>query len=341
MPGLRLASALVRIADANRPLEKLQEMKVREDLCILVATCESYQVVARWTISRIQKSWNPRPPIFLCGGTGADSIPFEGNAADWMAVTASAVRKIQADGFRWVYLILDDHPPVGKCHAGHLNETLPRFAEVLDSSNIALLGRRPRGEINGDDCGEEFLHLEHTATRSKWKFSVHPSLWSVQRLLDFLDARMAFFTEPGTRSLWNFERVGSAKDGPIPAVFDRSSYRVHGASMVQNRATHFIRQAQTGLVKLIHFLLRKTLGKSASDRFDYFFLGFLHFYSGPYPCLWSGAVHRGHVSVKTRTFLQWTGQFAMRAELDCVSGEFEADLHSIARRRVQQGSSPS
>src|SRR5690606_1018984 len=97
--------------------------------------------------------------------------PLQDDPQDWMSVNRSAVRALRARGFRWVYLILDDHPPINRCHTGHLNETLPNFAEQLDASNIGLLGYRVHEKLNGRDLGPEFFHMECSSPEYEWKFS--------------------------------------------------------------------------------------------------------------------------------------------------------------------------
>ena len=108
---------------------------------ILVSTFDRYEALARWTVDRIQKEWPEHPQVFFSGLSCCtpESLGFEGDSKDWMSVTLQATQALLARGFSHAYLLLDDHPPVGKCNAPFLNEKLPRLASQINAAHISLL----------------------------------------------------------------------------------------------------------------------------------------------------------------------------------------------------------
>lgn len=276
---------------------------MRKDLCILLSTCPRYAPVARLTQAEIARQWNPAPPVFLCGVEATDALPMREDTADWMAVTLEAVRALAERGYRWVYLILDDHPPVGRCGAPWLNETLPVWAEEHRAAIIGLLGwgqRRPR---DGQDLGSAFGHLVRNDRGYRWKFSLHPALWSVEALIRLLEIRMVQFG-PGQRTPWNFERHRDAADGPVPGAMLDATYRVHGSSLVPaaERVLNGGKEAALFGFDVWRFFLRVGLGQGTRDEFDREGLWLYHWYFGPYPIFWSGAIRGGRMHPEFQTF---------------------------------------
>ena len=100
---------------------------------------------------------------------------------------------MQREGFRWIYLVLDYYPPVGPCRAEALNHTLPALAEKLRAVNISLLGWGQRRGSQGTRLRREDQHLLRNDPGYRWKFSLHPALWSTDKLLELLEIRLRQF----------------------------------------------------------------------------------------------------------------------------------------------------
>lgn len=290
------------------------------EVCILVSTCERYLPLARWTVERIRKSWANTPALFLCGAAGdfAESLPLIDDPRDWMGITLSAARELASRGTRWVYLILDDLPPVGPCNSRHLNEILPRLAREENAAHIGLLGWGQRRPVEGIDLGPKKFHLSRNNASYRWKFSLHPSLWSVADLITLLEARMKQYPA-GQRTPWNFERHRDEPGGLVPEKLLASTFRINGLSMMGKNSIDLFRAMALFGFDVYRFLLRILAGQPARDRFDLTGLWLYHYYRGPYPILWSGAMRQGKPSIEFQNFLKGTGRRELLAEWDAVA----------------------
>ena len=275
------------------------------DVCILISTCARYEPVATLTARQLPCFWNPHPPVFWCGLPDAKSLALRDDPSDWMAVTRSAVLDLQERGFSWVYLILDDHPPIGPCDSMYLNEHLPRLAEQIGAAQVGLLGWGQRRALEGDLPDKTAPGLSRNSAGYRWKFSLHPSLWSVSCLLTVLEARMMQY-EGHARTPWNFERHRDEPGGLLPDRLIHSTFRVNGFQVSGSRGRALILAKEAGLFgyDIARFLIRKTAGQAARDRFDTKNLWLYHIYCGPYPLFWSGAVRGGKPSPEFQFFFR-------------------------------------
>jgi len=240
---------------------------MRRDLCILMPTCDRYLPVARWTQILLARYWSPLPPVFLCGSTAPDSLPLECDCRDWILIAAQAVSHLREKGYRWIYLILDDHPPVGTCHSGHLNQTLPAYAESLSAANINLLGPR-RGEPTGAvSLGPDFLYLERNRHDYTWKYSLHPGLWSVDHLLALLRYLVATLP-PEKRTPWIFESHDEDPTSEVALSFADSTYRVNGRAMTCNPGLDSWDRVRLCLIESARNLVSTFGGDSGRRLFD-------------------------------------------------------------------------
>lgn len=279
-------------------------------VCILVLTCSRYRPVAEWTSRRIDADWAGHPPLFIDGL--ADD-------RDWMSVALDAVDRRLADGFRWIYLVLDDHPPVGKCNADALNRQLPELARRLAAVNICLLGWGQRREREGNILSSRDGALRRNDASFRWKFSLHPALWNAEKLRELLEIRMRQF-QGKDRTAWNFERHRDKPGGPVgPDLLDHT-YRVHGARMAVpgSSAVEVLRQPALFAFDVFRFLLRIAGGQHRRDEFDRNNLWLYHYYRGPYPILWSGTMRQGAPSRDFENFVRFTGRAKIRREWNGV-----------------------
>lgn len=281
-------------------------MSNSSDVCILVPTCDRYRPVAEWTARRIGVDWRDHPPLFPHG---------LGDSRDWMTVALDGVRRRIEDGFRWIYLILDDHPPVGKCHSDVLNRRLPALAARLGAVNICLLGWGQRREREGEVLPAEDGALRRNDMSFRWKFSLHPALWNAESLRDLLEIRLGQFAG-NERTAWNFERHRDAPGGPVGPNLLENTYRVDGARMAVRGSAlgEILRQPALSGFDVFRFVLRIAGGQRRRDEFDRNHLWLYHYYRGPYPMLWSGAMRQGAPSRDFENFLRFTGRSALARE---------------------------
>lgn len=282
--------------------------------CILLSTCDRYRPVAEWTESLVDRQWRDHPPLRRWG---------LGDDRDWMTVTRDGVAAMQQEGFRWIYLVLDDHPPVGPCQAGALNQTLPALAEKLQAVNIGLLGWGQRRGCEGVRSGRADGFLLRNDPGYRWKFSLHPALWSAEKLRELLEIRLGQF-EPSARTPWNFERHHDAPDGPVSDELLSGTYRVDGNALAVGSRSQdaLVREPLLFAFDIWRFFLRILQGQAKRDAFDRDHLWLYHYYRGPYPILWSGAVRGGQPSRDFENFLRFSGRRHMLAEWRTVREKF-------------------
>lgn len=284
---------------------------------ILVPSCDRYEQVATLTTRLISRFWDRHPPLALCGlsRSGHARLALRSDPADWMSVLRDAVEDLQGAGVRCCYLVLDDHPPLARCHARHLNRTLPALMPELSAACIGLNGwgpgregRRPAGErLDGSR-----YRLEHLPAEYRWSFALHPALWSLDSLHALLEALIASLP-PEHRSPWRFEREAVRAAGALPASVAREAYRVSGRDMTASRARRAIHLAALQGARAMR---RATRGTGALHRALHYRVDLLgQYYDGPYPLFWSGAVQAGKPNHALLEFLSMIGRRALAREL--------------------------
>ncbi len=287
---------------------------MKRDVCILLSTCDRYRSVAEWTASRIQRDWKNHPPLRYAG---------LGDARDWMSVNLAGVNAAREEGFRWIYLVLDDHPPLGRCRHDVLNTQLPSLAGELDAVNIGLLGWGQRRGKEGERLGKSGGFLLRNEPGYRWKFSLHPALWSADALAELLSVRIGQFA-PADRTPWNFERHRDAVDGPVRPWLLENTYRVNGRPTAHGNLCFdaLWREPLLAAFDIWRFGLRVLGGQGRRDTFDRTKLWLYQYYRGPYPLLWSGAVRQGKPSRDFANFLRFTGRRQLQREWRKVQEAF-------------------
>lgn len=221
-----------------------------------------------------------------------------------MSSALLAVEGLLKLGYETAFWILDDHPPVGKCDSELLNEELPALLLRLEAVNIGLLGCGQRRGLDGDIMAR--WGLVRNSSGYRWKFSLHPALWQLNCLRELLLIRLQQFP-PGQRTPWNFERHRDLPEGPVPQSLLNSTYRVHGwlSSGVAGKAAIGMKEIGLFFFDLWRFFLRVGIGAEAREAFDREGLWLYHWYLGPYPIFWSGAIRAGKPSPEFQTFYRW------------------------------------
>ncbi|MGH8047252.1 MAG: hypothetical protein ACREKL_08395 [Chthoniobacterales bacterium] len=263
--------------------------------CILVSTCDKYRPLADFTRARIGEFWKDAPPMRLCGiADEANALPLRDDPRNWMKITRSACDDLMAEGFTQAYVILDDHPPLGTCHATHLNETLPAMMRELGAVSIALSGWGQGREPMGGAVHWRDWELDHCQKKNLWKFPLHPALWRLDALRRILDYLITTLPE-SEHTPWAFERKGGASDSGLPDELTTLSYRIEGRSKAAKKfPTKFDWLKYS--TDLYRYAVRMIGGDRARTALDERILGVHHYYHGPYPLIWSGLMRKGRIN---------------------------------------------
>jgi len=287
---------------------------------ILLSTCDAYAPVARVTLRRLDICWPGHPPVFVCGLPGAalpagELLPLTADSRDWVAVTLDAVRCLQERRIEWLYLILDDHPPLGPCNAEYLNRRVPENAAALDAVQVNLLGWDQYQPQDGVVLGRERLFWQRNSPAFRWKFSLHPGFWRVLPLRAMLDSLRA--SAPDVRSPRQFEgALHDACHRLDPRLLERT-YRVRGDGFTARSRWFESRRLRALARQLIRLAGRAARlgGPRAAAVVDAAVLPYQRYGNGPYPMFWSGILRQGQLHEEALRFLAWTGQAAFAEEI--------------------------
>jgi hypothetical protein len=269
---------------------------VREDVCILVSTCEKHRALADFTKGRLDASWPAHPRVYVAGleGDGPDCLPLRDDARDWMRVTHSACRDLFDHGYRMGYVILEDHPPVGRCHANHLNETFPAMMVELGAVSVALSGYGQGRKRHGRLVRWRKFAFDLCPATELWKFPLHPALWRLETLCGILEWLIETLPE-AEHTPWAFERKGGAPDAALADAWKSNSYRIEGSQFAATAYPAGLAAARL-TTDAYRFLIRRLMGQAARDAIDDVLSGARHYYHGPYPLVWSGLLRKGRVN---------------------------------------------
>ena len=267
---------------------------------ILMPTAPRYLPLAQWTCGRIARFWSGHPRIFLCGAEGdGRALPLRDDPRDWMRVAASACADLLADGFRQVYVILDDHPPIAECHAEHLGRALPGMVEELGMTSLVTGGYGPLNKRKGRATCWKGFTPECLPLSQPWKLPLHPALWNLQRLHDIL-IHLINRLPDSVHTPWAFERIGSdLEKGGVREDWLSACWRVNAreTSTPEALALHDFRD------RIVRLALRVSAcdalvfaGRDGRDAVVGALAGLRHPRIGPYPCFWSGVMKKGRIN---------------------------------------------
>ncbi len=296
-------------SDSTDPFSKCEQTGLKT--AILISSCPKNMPLAQWTAGVIDRWWDDHPPVFFSGcEVGGDSSRLElrSDRRDWMAVTRDAVEDLKSLGFSHAYLILDDHPPVGKCNVRVLNTDLPALAQRLDAAYVGLLGYGQHRESVGVRLGARDLFLEKVPRNYRWRFSLHPALWSLEALEALLVLRMDQYAT-GDHTPWNFERHRDELDVPsqLSDQLRENVFRINGAAFDADD-----RRIWRGLVQSLRqvffdgalFFVRIVKGRAVREQTSARWLWAYSYYRGPYPLFWGGVMMQGKLSPHLENFLR-------------------------------------
>lgn len=261
---------------------------------ILMPTAPRYLPLAQWTCAQIGIFWPEHPRIFFCGAEGdSRALVLRDDPADWMRVVHSACEDLLGQGYRQAYVILDDHPPIARCHAAHLATTLPEMAWELEMTSIVTGGYGPLNARKGTSFRWRELTPERLPISQPWKLPLHPALWNLERLLGILHHLMTHLPQ-ADHNPWAFERIGSDPErGGVRKDWLSSCWRVNAWEMSTEEAL--------GLHDFGDALQRRWerilgLGSRVFRRSNRKVSGLQHPRIGPYPCFWSGVMKKGRMN---------------------------------------------
>jgi hypothetical protein len=186
--------------------------------CLLVSVWPDY----RWLVPVLEemlKEFWPGHPEIVFSGTVDDG-------RNWTRNLFSGVLAAREKGFDSVYLINEEHVPVGPCHLEYLMSVLPAQAGRLGAAYVSLFGwdnKRfcSKSPVLGLDDG---MWMHFTGERDP-RFHLHPAWWR----LDALEACCRLVLDDGrcNGSAWHFEKTCDDLDADLPEKFRMGCYQIH------------------------------------------------------------------------------------------------------------------
>jgi len=293
------------------------------DRCILVPVWHQYRWLVPLTFRLLDEHWPDHPPMFFAGLTAAEAgalphVPVSDpeRRANWSWMTGDGVRQVAEKGYRKIYLIAEEHVPLRDCHAGHLNETLPRWMDELSASYIGLMGwdnrRYPsRSPLLPSSHG----CMMHLTGAGDPRFHLHPGLWRTE----VLAACCALAEKDKNGSAWNFEKVNDKLDAPHAAAWKQGCYQIAARRLSLrpgSPAARLARSAERFVFNKLMALYPHIPDRNAANAYARA-VGFDDFFcDGPYPMFYSGLMAKGIINPYCEKFLRRTPEgAALLAEL--------------------------
>ena len=278
-------------------------------IAILMCTCESYTEVARSTCDLIDIFWQEHPEVFILGGKKFNDryrIPFSCDEKDWIGMTSEAVSWLEKQGYGYCYLILDDHPPIGKCNADFLNYVLPELSQKCRATHVALAGWDQFQPKDGTIVSVGSHRMMKNNESYKWKFDLHPGFWNLSDLGKIL--KQVMNASPRVFSAREFEGISGSGDLHLPAHFLSATYKIEGDCNVigQNWFQHWLKRRT--ILYTLHALrlLARLGGQTLLSRIDDKTEVYTQYINGPYPIYWSGVIKKGSLNTNFLKFVEIT-----------------------------------
>ncbi len=278
--------------------------------CILIPSYEKYRALAGFTARQIDRHWRDHPPIFFCGF----SVPVAQSDAllilhrssdDWIGILMDAVREVRKKGFKMVYLILDDHPPLGPCEWDILNNVLPQIMLKREAENISLFGSGQGRNLEGRITLEAGVKVEQLPDSYLWRYSLHPGLWSLKALDDRLGKLDAKIPNNGGRTPWAFERLSGVRTSRGRKQEMTQCYRLVSSGWTASQRDQVLaflyRACGVGARRMAGVLSGAASWDRMSHRFDFIH----HYFGGPYPIIWQGLMAKGRLNPEFPKFCHY------------------------------------
>ncbi len=279
---------------------------------VLIPTCDKHSWVARLNRVIIQEEWPGHPEIWFCGASIAGEpewLPVRGDPGDWVGILQDAVETLWSRGTNLVYLILDDHLPVGPCHTGHLNTTYPKLMQTEGLDRLALFGGGQFQPRDGHRVRIGNCLYERPSPGCDWVFCLHPALWRVEALRTHLE-EMRNRSEKEVITAWEYEWL-AAKGIREGAFASTRHLRIVGESAAATGKPPqflwvwaFVR----ALVRWTSTLARMAGAEATAGKVQAGAQSFSKYYHGPYPYFWSGVLLRGKIQSDLVRWLKFSGR---------------------------------
>lgn len=288
-------------------------------IAVLIPTFDGYFRLAALTKKWIDERWNHHPPIYFCGigpVSGFTCLPLKRDPRDWVGIAADAIFELARQHFDFVYLLLDDHPPVAPCNADYLNVRLPQLATQLQAFYVSLIAWDQFRSVCGKKLGADHDFWMQNDPNDRWNLSLHPALWQISALLQILQS--VDQKAVGPVSARHFEAQARTFVATLQEAFRGDSYRVCGDRYAAGE--HWfqktaMREVLSLCIHAIRFSLIKTNHSQMLQKLDRRLQGYTHYINGPYPMFWSGLMMKGAVHGDALAFLKLTGQRKAEREL--------------------------
>ncbi len=291
---------------------------------ILVPVWKDYAWIAPITLETLDAWWPSHPEIRFCGladPKGLPAFPLESgiDRSNWTQVLLGGVVNMRASGFGRVYLILEEHIPLGRCHEEHLNFTLPALMDALPASYISLMGwDNRRFTSRSPVLGKSRHHLKHLTGANDPCFHLHPALWDLETLE--LCCRVALQNRDKNGSAWHFEKACARSDAPLPQAANEC-YQIRASSMALRPPT----PARSALAAIDRFVFHKIMALYPwipGSRAGRVFLRNVPFddvfCNGPYPMFFSGIMAKGGLNRFFMNHLRRSNPVLMDRILDAM-----------------------
>ncbi len=265
-------------------------------LGILIPVWRDYQWIAPIMLEALGRCWPSHPEVRFCGlevPGNLPAIPLTADRSNWSQMLLEGVQNMRSLGFDRVYLILEEHIPLGPCQEKHLNVTLPALMDSLPASYISLMGwDNRRFTSRSPVLGNSRYHLKHLTGPKDPRFHLHPALWDLEILEQC--ARLALENPEKNGSAWHFEKAAASAGFP-EAVRD-GCYQIRASAMANHPPTRRQRAANF----LDRFFYHKLMAlcplipdRRASEEFFRSIPFDDVFCDGPYPMFFSGIMAKG------------------------------------------------
>ena len=256
-------------------------------IAILIPTFRRYRNLALTTRYLIDKHWKDHPPVYLSGCSDPEDfwLPCKDENASWMDAFMEALAALKERNYSKVYVILDDHPPIRKCHARHLNKTLPEFMDHIGATNIGLRGTGQSTRIPSFAVKQPVKHaacFRNTDPTYKYIFSLHPSLWNLDRLIG-IAGKLRENDPEKSHTAWDLEKRTQSL-AAIPDDWKNSTYQVVGRKLTRRKLFFHLQTAAKTAIRVL-YLYKIPL-------FDSMWA----YYEGPYPIVFAGVMYRGKIN---------------------------------------------
>ena len=294
-------------------------------LGILVPVWRDYEWIAPIAIERIDACWPSHPEIRFCGlseARGLPVLPLEPGTdrSNWTQVLLGGVEKMRALGFGRIYLILEEHIPLGPCHEEHLNTTLPALMDALPASYISLMGWDNRRFPSRSPVLAKSRHqLKRLTGTNDPRFHLHPALWDLE-ILEHC-CRLALQNQEKNGSAWHFEKASARPDAPLPPAAKNGCYQIRASALALQPPSP-PRSALSAIDRFVFHKIMALYPLIPSRRVGRRFLRHVPFddvfCNGPYPMFYSGIMAKGGLNRFFVNYLRRNNPALMSRILDAM-----------------------